>query len=75
MNNYTIPLTADEILGDMGSIKITKRDSNIYEFKGLDADKDKLPKVKAIGTGSTCLLIDTGVILMYEATSKTWYEL
>lgn len=75
MNNYGIPLTADELPIDMGSFVMTGRDSNIYSFKGLSADATKLPKVDAIGTGSSALCIDTGVILMYEKTTKTWYEL
>lgn len=75
MSNYGIPLTADEEPIDMGSFCVTGRNSNMYEFKGLSVDKDKLPTVNAIGTGSTALLIDTGTILMYEKSSKTWYEL
>lgn len=74
MINYVIPLTANETL-DMGSFNLTKAENGVYEFKGLSADMDKLPKVQSIGTGSTALCIDTGTILMYEKTSKTWYEL
>ena len=74
MTFFGIPLCAGESI-EPSSFVLTKRDGNIYEFKGLSTDEGKLPVVKAIGTGSTALLIDTGVIKMYEATSKTWYDL
>lgn len=74
MSNYGIPLTADEEPIDMGSFCVTGKNSNIYELKGLSKDVSKLPKVNAIGTGSTAYCIDDGILYMYEKTSKTWYE-
>lgn len=74
MKNYSIPLTADEQPIDMGSLVISKKNANIYEFKGLNVDRNKLPTYKAIGTGSSAFLIDTGTVLIYEATTKIWYE-
>lgn len=75
MNNYGIPLTADESEIDMGSFVLTKKDSNMYEFQGLSKDISKLPTVKAIGTGSVALCVDTGDVLMYEKTTRNWNQL
>lgn len=74
MENYGIPLLADEKPFDMGSFCVTDRDSNIYEFKGLSIDVSKLPKVDAIGTGSTAYCVDDGILYMYDKSTKTWYE-
>lgn len=74
MIDYLIPLCAGESI-DMGSFQLMSKHGNVYEFQGLSADVSKLPTVQAIGTGSTAFCIDTGTALMYEKTTKTWYEL
>lgn len=74
MTETVIPLANGETL-NMGSFVITEKAGDIYHFYGLSSDVAKLPKVNAIGTGSTAFCIDTAVSLMYEKTSRTWYEL
>ena len=74
MADTRIPLCKGEEL-NMGSFVLNGKDGKVYELVGLSADVDKLPTVQAIGTGSTALCADTGTVLMYEATTKTWYEL
>lgn len=74
MADTRIPLCEGETL-DIGSFTLTEKDGNVYSFTGLSADVLKLPKIQAIGTGSTALCADTGSVYMYEKTTKTWYEL
>lgn len=43
-------------------------------FYGLSSNIDKLPKNKAIGTGSTAYCIDTSEVYMFFQLNLTWYK-
>jgi hypothetical protein len=45
------------------------------EYRGLKADFDKLPTDDDLGTGSSCLFLDTKEYAEYMAYNKTWYLL
>lgn len=57
-----------------GSFKCTGKEGRKFDFAGLSQDLAKLPKNDSLSTGSTALCIDTGVLYMYEQTTKQWYE-
>lgn len=42
-----------------------------YSYKCLEVDVNKLPK--DVPTGSTCYVIDTGDLLIFEATTSQWF--
>jgi len=56
------------------SIRITGTENNgqITNFECLAVDVLSLPH--DVGTGSTCLVIDTGDIYIFEKTTDQWYE-
>ena len=60
---------------DMGSISCINAKGNIRKYVGLSKDIDKLPKYEDLGSGSSCLFVDTGGLYIYESTSKSWYEI
>ena len=48
-----------------------KQQGNVYEFRGLKSDMDKLnPDV--IKNGSTFYCMDTVEVYMYDESTKTW---
>ena len=60
---------------DMGSIKCVRESgpgNMIRSYKGLSADLSKLPHY--VLTGSSCFMIDTKKLYMFEKTTDTWYE-
>lgn len=58
---------------NMGSLVCVSVNGNMREYRGLRADFDKLPKYSNLGTGSSCLFLDTGEYAEYMAYNKTWY--
>lgn len=74
MTETNIPLADGETL-DLKSFVLTAKHDDIYEFQGLKADIASLPKVNAIGTGSTAFCIDSGEAYGYEKTTRQWYAL
>lgn len=74
MTSTVIPLCSGESL-DLGSFVVTAVSDDRYSFCGLNKDIDKLPTVRAIGTGSTAIIVDTGAVMMYEKSEQTWYAL
>lgn len=69
---------------DHGSIELVGAVKMVYtdgierykrEYRGLKADFDKLPKDDDLGTGSSCLFLDTREYAEYLAYNKTWYLL
>lgn len=60
---------------DLGSIACTGNEGNKREYVGLSKDVEKLPKYDDLESGSSCLMIDTTELYMYEKTTKTWYKL
>lgn len=66
----------------MGSIELVGAEKMVYldgktrykrEYRGLRVDFDKLPRDEDLGTGSSCLFLDTGEYAEYLAYNKTWY--
>lgn len=58
---------------NMGSIKCTGTDGAdhmIRSYMGLSEDLEKLPAY--VRTGSSCYMVDTGVIYFYEETTQQW---
>ena len=58
---------------DMGSIKCTGTDGSdhmIRSYMGMSKDADKMPTY--VRTGSSCLMIDTGAMYLFEETTKQW---
>lgn len=53
------------------SIVGRRSDDGTYKYKCLEKDIQNLPK--NVPTGSTCYVIDTGDLLMYEATTEQWF--
>ena len=48
-----------------------KQQGNVYEFRGLKADMDKLnPDI--IKNGSSFYCMDTGEVYMYDESTKKW---
>lgn len=47
------------------------RTEGVYSYKCLEKDINKLPK--NVPTGSICYVIDTGDLLMFEATTEQWF--
>ena len=47
----------------------------VRNYNGLSKDIEKLPKYSDLMTGSSAFCGDTGQLLNYESTTKTWYEL
>lgn len=73
MSEYVDGVWYDDIQSapNLGSIKCTGTDGSdhmIRSYMGLSQDADKLPTY--VRTGSSCLMIDTGVIYFYEETSQ-----
>ena len=58
----------------MGSIVAFETSGNLRKYIGLSKDVDKLPKYTNLASGSSCLMVDTSSVYMYESTSKKWYE-
>ena len=57
----------------MGSIKCTGTDGSdhmIRSYMGMSKDADKMPTY--VRTGSSCLMIDTGAMYLFEETTKQW---
>lgn len=73
MTSTVIPLAQGETL-DLKSFVLTAVNGDRYDFQGLKADVSSLPKVNAIGTGSTAYCVDTAELYMYEKSTRTWYE-
>lgn len=68
-------MTYENVNESYGSFVPTAVEGNKIAYSGLSADISKLPKTnESLETGSTAYCIDTGVLYMYEKTSKTWYE-
>ena len=63
-----------EEIWDLGSFVATSVNGNIRKYEGLSKDISKLPKYDDLQTGSSALCVDTGQLLKYEKTTKTWYE-
>ncbi len=58
---------------EMGSIKCTGTDGSdhmIRSYMGMSKDADKMPTY--VRTGSSCLMIDTGAMYLFEETTKQW---
>lgn len=53
------------------SIVGDKQDDGTVKYKCLEKDVNDLPK--DIPTGSTCYVIDTGDLLMFEETTGQWF--
>lgn len=64
-----------EEIWDLGSFVATEVKGKIRKYEGLSADIQKLPTYDDLMTGSNAFCVDTGQLLKYEATTKTWYEL
>lgn len=56
---------------DLGSIKRIGQDGCIRYYEGLSKDYDKLPHY--VGTGSACLMLDTGEYYKYHEDTDVWY--
>jgi hypothetical protein len=63
-----------EEIWDLGSFVATTVEGRVRGYEGLFADIHKLPKYDDLSTGSSAFCIDTGKLLKYESTTKTWYE-
>lgn len=63
----------DEI-PDLGSFVATSVEGKVRGYEGLSADINKLPKYDDLGTGSSAFCVDSGQLLKYESSTKTWYE-
>lgn len=61
-------------LPDLGSFVAMPGSTNIRNYEGLAKDMNKLPKYDDLETGSSAFCVDTGQLLKYEKTTKTWYE-
>lgn len=60
---------------DLGSIECINIEGIKREYRGLSIDAGKLPKYDDLGTGSSCLMQDTGEYYEYNAKTKTWYKM
>ena len=59
---------AGEDVPEMGSLICVKKYGNIRDYEGLSKDIDKLPLY--VGTGSSCLMTDTGDAISGKASGK-----
>lgn len=69
-----------EEIWDLGSLQCVEVNGNKREYQGFLKDKEKLPKYKNLGTGSSATLIDdTGaestVFAKYDSKTQKWYNL
>lgn len=63
----------DEI-PDLGTFVAMPGSDKVRNYTGLSKDISKLPKYDDLETGSSAFCVDTFQLLMYEKTTKTWYE-
>lgn len=61
---------AGEDVPEMGSLICVKKYGNIRDYEGLSKDLDKLPLY--VGTGSSCLMTDTGDYYKFNAELNEW---
>lgn len=61
---------AGEDVPEMGSLICVKKYGNIRDYEGLSKDIDKLPLY--VGTGSSCLMTDTGDYYKFNAELNEW---
>ena len=61
---------AGEDVPEMGSLICVKKYGNIRNYEGLSKDLDKLPLY--VGTGSSCLMTDTGDYYKFNAELNEW---
>ena len=57
---------------DLGSVRCVRNEGMIRHYNGLSNDEEKLPHY--VETGSTCLMVDTGDLYIFEKMSDTWYK-
>lgn len=50
----------------------TTGDKQVRGYMGKSADISKLPTYESLSTGSWAMCTDTGSVLFYEASTKTW---
>ncbi len=70
---------------DMGSITLIGAEKRVFdgtseplwkrEYRGLQADVDKLPTDDDLASGSSCLFLDSKQYYEYLAYNKTWYPI
>lgn len=63
---------------DLGSlVGVSRGEKAGRTYKGLYADKDKLPHYDDLETGSTALLVNGSelIFFMYEKTTDMWVEI
>lgn len=71
-----------ETLPDFGSIEVTENVGGKRKYQGLSNDVSKLPTVARnpkysgkLQTGSSCLMVDTSDLYLYQGSTDTWYKL
>lgn len=71
---------AGEEIPDLGSITCVDSFKNVRNYQGLSADASKLPRANdkyteaVLGTGSSCLMVDTADFYKYQRSTDTWYK-
>lgn len=58
---------------ELGSLVCTSAKGDVRNYEGLSKDADRLPHY--CGTGSSCLMLDTGDFYKYHKETDTWYKL
>lgn len=69
-----------EEIWDLGSLQCVEVNGNKRDYQGFINDKDKLPKYKNLGTGSSATLIDENgiestIFAKYDSKKQKWYKL
>lgn len=62
-----------DTIPDLGSLECINVDGLKREYRGLSIDFPKLPKYDDLGTGSSCLFLDTGEYAEYLKATKSWF--
>ena len=63
-----------EEVPDMGTIVAFETSGNLRKYIGLSKDVDKLPKYTNLASGSSCLMVDTSAVYVYEKSTQEWYQ-
>ena len=75
MSGYVDGVFYDDVSDapDLGSLRCVQdrgQDGMIRSYRGLQADFSKLPTY--VRTGSSCYMVDSGKLYMYEETGQDW---
>ncbi len=58
---------------DMGSLIAIEVKGDIRSYIGLSKDEGKLPHY--VGSGSSCMMLDTGDFYRFLESTDTWYRI